>query len=131
MTGSEFTILIDNACPLCRREGAMLARLDRGRGRLGLIDIAAPNFDPARYGCTMDQVMGSIHGILPDGSLVSGMEVFRRAWRAIGLGWVMAPTAWPVLRPISDAAYRWFARHRLALTGRTDACATGTCAVKG
>jgi predicted DCC family thiol-disulfide oxidoreductase YuxK len=23
-----------------------------------------------------------------------------------------APSGWPVLRPVFDAAYRWFARHR-------------------
>ncbi len=127
MTTPEFTILIDNACPLCRREGRLLARLDRGQGRLALVDIAAPGFDPGRYGRTMDQVMGTIHGVLPDGSIVTGVEVFRRAWRAVGLGWIMAPTNWPVLRPLSDAAYRWFAHHRLRLTGRR--CDAGVCRV--
>lgn len=102
-----------------------MLRLDRGRGRLGLIDISAPAFDPSRYGRTMDQLMGEIHGVGADGSLITGMEVFRRAWRAVGYGWLLAPTAWPVVRPIADAAYRWFARHRLRLTGR---CTPESCA---
>lgn len=124
-----FTILIDGDCPLCRHEANMLRRMDQGRARLALIDIAAPNFDPAAWGVTMDQVMGSIHGLTPEGRLVSGVEVFRRAYAAVGWGWLWAPSGWPILRPITDVAYRWFARHRLWLTGRQRRCDTGTCRV--
>lgn len=122
----EFKILIDGACPLCRHEGRLMQRLDKGRGRLVLEDIAAPEFDPAVYGRTMDQVMGSIHGVLPDGRLVDGVEVFRRAYSAVGWGWVLAWTRWPLIRPIVNAAYTVFARIRLRLPGR---CEGGTCRV--
>ena len=115
-----FTVLIDGECPLCRREASFMRRLDRGRGRLLLEDIAAPGFDPERYARTMDELMGTIHGVLPDGRLVTGMDVFRRAYAAVGLGWVLAPTAWPGLRGASDRVYAWFARHRLRITGRCD-----------
>jgi len=130
MRSPDFTILIDGDCPLCAREASLLRRLDRGRGRLELVDIASPDFDAARYGATRDAVMGHIHGLLPDGTLVSGMEVFRRAWAAVGLGWLLAWTRWPVFRQITDAAYRLFARYRLRLTGRAG-CETGACRVSG
>jgi predicted DCC family thiol-disulfide oxidoreductase YuxK len=123
-----FTVLIDGGCPLCRREADLLRRLDRGRGRLALEDIAAPGFDPGRYGVTMDALMGTIHGVLPGGGLVTGPEVFRRAYSAVGWGWLTAPTGWPVLRPLTDRAYAWFARHRLRLTGR-QGCEGGACRV--
>ena len=29
-----------------------------------------------------------------------GMAVFRLAYRAVGLGWLVAPTGWPLLRPL-------------------------------
>jgi predicted DCC family thiol-disulfide oxidoreductase YuxK len=74
--------------------------------------------------------MGSIHGVKPDGSLVTGMEVFRRAYAAVGWGWLWSPTGWPVLKPVFDAAYRWFAKRRLALTGRKGACEDDRCAVR-
>lgn len=125
----EFTILIDGECPLCKKEADMLRWLDRGRGRLALVDIAEPSFDAANYGTTFEAVMGHIHGVLPDGSLVTGNEVFRRAYAAVGLGWLWAPTKWPIIRPIADAAYNWFAKHRLKLTGRPDACETDRCKV--
>jgi predicted DCC family thiol-disulfide oxidoreductase YuxK len=121
--------LYDGECPLCAREVALLRRLDRGRGRLAFEDIAAPDFDPARYDRTHAELMARIHGVLPDGTVIEGVEVFRRAYTAVGLGWLVAPTRWPLVRPLVDAAYRWFARNRLRLTGRSEACATDRCAV--
>lgn len=120
------TVLIDGACPLCRREAALLTRLDKGRGRLRMEDIAREGFEPAAYGRTMDELMGEIHGVAPDGALVTGMEVFRRAYRAVGWGWLLAPTGWPLLRPAFDAMYRWFARNRMRLMHR-DSCTDERC----
>ena len=126
-TTFDIKVLYDAECPLCRREIALLHRLDR-RGRIASEDIADPSFDASRYGLTFEQVMGRIHGVLPDGTIVRDVEVFRRLYRAVGLGWLLAWTRWPIGRWIADRAYRWFARNRLRLTGRRDACATGRCA---
>jgi predicted DCC family thiol-disulfide oxidoreductase YuxK len=120
-------LLYDGDCPLCGREVALLRRRDR-RGRLAFEDIAAPGFDPARYALTRADVMARMHGVLPDGSVVDGMEVFRRAYSAIGLGFLLAPTRWPLLRPLFDRAYAVFARNRLRWTGR---CEDGSCALPG
>ncbi len=126
----EFKLLYDGDCPLCKREVTGLRRLDRGRGWLALEDIAAPGFDAFRYGLDPERVMARIHGVLPDGRVVEGMEVFRRAYGAVGLGWLLAPTRWPGLRRLFDAAYRFFARNRLRWTGRADAalCTRDRCA---
>ncbi len=56
------------------------------------------------------------------------MEVFRRAYGAVGLGWLPAPSRWPGLRQLFDAAYRVFARNRLRWTGRAEACLLERCA---
>ncbi len=93
-----------------------------------LEDITAADFEPGRYGVSMQELMGQIHGVMPDGTLVKGVEVFRRAYDAVGLGWLLAFTGWPGLKRLSDAAYAWFARNRLRLTGRAGACETGRCA---
>lgn len=124
----EITVLFDGECPLCAREVAMLRRLDRGRGRIGFDDIAGPDFDASRYRQSHDALMARIHGVLPDGTLVEGVEVFRRAYAAVGLGWALAWTRWPGLRRVADAGYRWFARNRLRLTGRADTvCHSDRC----
>ena len=107
----------------------MLRWLDGGRRRLLLEDISSQEFDPGRYGATLDQLISQIHGMVPSGRLVKGMEVFRRAYEAVGLGWLLAPTNWPILRHFFDAGYEWLARNRLWLTGRWTHCHVGRCSV--
>jgi len=127
MSQWRFKLLYDGDCPLCRREAAFLQRRDR-HGVLAFENITAPGFDPVAYGTTQEALMGVIHGVFPDGRLVRKMAVFREAYRAIGLGWLLAPTSWPGLRWFSDHGYEWFARHRLGIgkmLGRS--CYTGAC----
>ena len=123
----ELLLLYDGDCPLCSREIAMLRKLDRGRGRLRFEDIAGLEPGSRLHGRDLEALLARIHGVLPDGSVVDGLEVFRRAYAAVGLGWLLAPTRWPLLRPMADAGYRWFARNRMRLSGRPDRCSTGHC----
>jgi predicted DCC family thiol-disulfide oxidoreductase YuxK len=126
MIAGAMEILIDGGCAVCRREGEALRRRDRGRGRLAIVDIAGAGFDAAEYGATRDELMRRIHARMPDGSVVSGLEVFRRAYARVCpvLGWVWAPTGWPVLRRVCDRVYEWFARnrHRLGTSCEGERC---------
>jgi len=122
-------VLYDGDCPLCSREIRFLQRRDRGRKQIEFVDISRPDFDPAAYGLDAWQVMARIHGVLPDGSVVEGVEVFRRAYAAVGLGWLLAPTRWPGLRRLAELAYQVFARNRLRWTGREIPCEDGRCRV--
>jgi hypothetical protein len=69
MPEGRFTLLYDGECPFCRREVEWLRRRDR-EGHLVLEDIADPSFDPVQYGLTREEVVGVLHGILPDGRVV-------------------------------------------------------------
>ncbi len=118
-------VFFDGDCPLCRREIGLLRWLDR-RGRIAFEDIAAPGFDPAPLGRTREELMASIHGRLPDGTWIDGVEVFRRLYAAVGFGPLVALTRLPGLSHGLDVAYGLFARNRLRLTGRRcddEACA--------
>jgi len=126
---AQIRVLFDGACPLCSREIRMLERLDRGRGRIAFEDISQTAFDPAAYRLDMAQLMARIHGVLPDGSVVEGLEVFRRAYAAVGLGWLLAPTRWPLVRDVAEAGYRIFARNRLRWTGREAECTSDRCRI--
>jgi len=110
----RFKLLYDGECPFCRREVQWLQRRDR-HGRLVFEDVTSPGFDPARYRTTRRELLGVIHGVFPDGRVVCRVEAFRQAYRAIGLGWLLAPTGWPVLRRVCDGLYSLFARHRVPL----------------
>ena len=127
MKQPEIKVLYDGNCPICSKEVGMLKRRDHKRNGIIFEDIAAPDFDAAVYDLDQDTVMARIHGVLPDGTVVEGLEVFRRAYRAVGLGWLMAPTGWPGLRQLMDACYRVFARNRLRWTGRAKTCPKDLC----
>lgn len=121
----DIEVFYDGACPLCMREIRMLQGRDQ-RQRIRFVDIAADGFDAASVGLTRETLMDRIHGRLRDGSLVEGVEVFRRLYTAIGFGKLVALTRLPGLRQLLDAAYHAFAKNRLRLTGR---CVDEACAI--
>jgi len=125
MTDFDIEVFYDGACPLCMREIRMLRGRDHRR-RIRFVDIAAEGFDAASVGLTWKTLMERIHGRLPDGTLVEGVEVFRRLYAAVGFGPLVALTRLPGIRQLLDVAYRAFARNRLRLTGR---CADGACEI--
>ena len=101
----------------------MLRGRDR-RQRIRFVDIAATGFDAASVGLTWGTLMDRIHGRLPDGTLVEGVDVFRRLYAAVGFGPLVALTRLPGITQLLDVAYRAFAKNRLRLTGR---CVDGAC----
>jgi predicted DCC family thiol-disulfide oxidoreductase YuxK len=117
MTRAEWSIevLYDGACPLCRREVDFIQRRDRRR-RIRFIDIAAADFAVHSVGIERQQLMERIHGRLPNGQWLTGVEVFRHLYRAIGLGWVVELTRWPIVATFLDWLYAAFARRRLKLS---------------
>lgn len=123
----DVEVFYDGACPLCAREIRMLRRLDR-RQRIRFVDIAADGFDANSVGLTWATLMDRIYGRLPDGTVVEGVEVFRRLYAAVGFGPVVALTRLPGIALLLDLAYHAFAKNRLRLTGR---CSVGACEVDG
>jgi predicted DCC family thiol-disulfide oxidoreductase YuxK len=123
MTDFDIEVFYDGDCPLCAREVRMLRRLDK-RERIRFVDIAAKGFDRGSVGVTWEALMDRIHARLPDGTVVEGVEVFRRLYAAVGFGPIVALTRLPGVAQLLDLGYRWFAKNRLRLTGR---CMDGAC----
>src|SRR5262245_24627302 len=96
-----FEVFYDGDCPLCKREIGMLRWLDRRR-RVLFTDIADPAFRAEAVGKTFDELMDQIYGRLPDGTLVTGVEVFRRLYAAVGLGPIVWLTRWPGISHLLD-----------------------------
>jgi predicted DCC family thiol-disulfide oxidoreductase YuxK len=85
---STLSIWFDGACPLCRREIAMMRRLDRAKA-IRFIDVAA---DGAACPVNRTDLLARFHA-LEDGRMLSGAAAFAAMWRAI-----------PLLRPLGLAA---------------------------
>ncbi|GAB4369233.1 MAG: hypothetical protein Kow00121_08950 [Elainellaceae cyanobacterium] len=117
----KIKLLYDGACPLCLREVNFLQKRDAGRGLVAFVDIADDRYNPDdNSGVDFETAMGRIHAILPDGSVVKNVEVFRRVYEVLGMGWVYAITKVPVIGAIVDWVYGIWADWRLRLTGRPD-----------
>jgi predicted DCC family thiol-disulfide oxidoreductase YuxK len=103
------TVWFDGNCPLCRREIALMRRLDR-RGAIRFLDVA----NGEGGACPVDRadLLARFHA-MEDGRLLVGAAAFAAMWRAI-----------PLLRPIGllarnrvvlaglESAYRQFLRFR-------------------
>jgi len=117
----QIKLLYDGDCPLCLREVNFLKQRDGGRGRVAFVDIARDDYQPeAHGGIDYETAMGRIHAVLPDGSVVKNVEVFRRVYAVLGMGWIYAATGWPLIGPLVDWLYERWADRRLRLTGRSD-----------
>lgn len=115
----KIKLLYDGQCPLCVREVNFLQRRDADRGLVAFVDIADLDYDPAQNGgVDFATAMGRIHAVLPDGTVVKNVEVFRRVYEVLGIGWIYAITKIPLIGALADALYGIWADWRLALTGR-------------
>ena len=88
-TMTELLVWYDGACPLCRREIALMRRLDR-RGAIQFIDLV--HEQPASCPTDREALLARFHAS-EDGRLLAGAAAFAAMWRAI-----------PVLRPLGLAA---------------------------
>lgn len=123
---AEMEVFFDGGCPLCLREINFLKRRDC-HGRIKFTDIDASDFSSESCGKTYDELMAKIYGRLPDGTWITGVEVFRRLYAAVGFGPLVALTRLPVISQIMDLGYHLFAKNRLRLTGR---CTAQSCSLK-
>jgi predicted DCC family thiol-disulfide oxidoreductase YuxK len=112
MAEDSITMLYDGDCPICRHEACRLS--ERG-SRIELQNIAAADFDAAKYGLSKDQVMRVLHVVLPDGRVLKRMDAVRKVYDVAGLGRLARWTCLPVVRQITDLMYALFARFRARL----------------
>ena len=118
-TSYEIKLLYDGECPLCLREVNFLSQKDAGRGKVVFVDIADDAYSPEENaGITYAMAMGRIHAILADGSVITNIEVFRRVYEILGMGWVYALTKIPIIGFLANKIYELWANLRLKITGR-------------
>ena len=117
----KIKLLYDGECPLCLKEVNFLKQRDNGRGLVIFVDICDLNYNSQDNGnIDFATAMGRIHGILPDGEIIKNVEVFRRIYEILGMGWIYAITKLPLINNIADFIYGIWADLRLKLTRRPD-----------
>ena len=126
MASYPLSVFFDGACPICDREIALMRRLDRQR-RLIFCDFSRRDYDPTSINVSPADLGRVIHARWDNGSVITGVDVFRAMWEAVGLGFLARLTRLSLIEPLVVKAYAWFARNRLRLTGRSHTCAEGAC----
>ncbi|MGY8749436.1 MAG: thiol-disulfide oxidoreductase DCC family protein [Pirellulales bacterium] len=109
-SGDYFEVFFDGGCPLCKREINMIRRKDN-RHQLLLTDISSEGFSPPES-LTSDQLMRSIHGRMPTGEYVVGVEVFRQIYQRLGFQRTVSLSQVPGIGFFLNAGYYAFAKLR-------------------
>lgn len=130
---SELTLYYDGRCPFCVAGMRRLHGWDRA-GKLAFTDMAADGFDPSPLGVDLAALDRELHGRTQDGRVLAGIDCMLAAYTLAGRAWMVWPLRIKSLRPILARAYRWFARHRYAISRRLGlrlppACDDGVCRV--
>lgn len=105
------TLYYESACAFCNAEMHNLM-LRNDSGQLRFVDVSAPGFAELPAGATLADLLESIHGRRADGGVLRGVEVFRLAYAAVGLGWVSGALRLPLLGRLADLGYPVLARNR-------------------
>jgi predicted DCC family thiol-disulfide oxidoreductase YuxK len=109
---ASLTVWYDGQCPLCRREIALIRKLDR-TAAIDFVDVAAAGASS----CPLDRetLLARFHA-LENGQLYSGAAAFAAMWRAVPLLRPLGLLARsPLVLGLLERAYTVFLRARPAL----------------
>ncbi len=116
---NKLTFLFDGGCPLCLRETNFLKKRDISK-QIAFIDINN-NYDQKLFNdISYSEAMSNLHGIMENGEVIKGLDVLAYSYELIGLGWVYYPLKIKFLSPILKLVYRYWAKYRLQITGRSN-----------
>ena len=116
---NKLIFLFDGGCPLCLRETNFLKNRDE-LNKIKFVDISIDDYDPHLYkDISYLEAMSNLHGILENGDIIKGLDVLSYSYELIGLGWVYYPLKIKFLEPVLRLIYRYWAKYRLQITGRS------------
>ena len=116
----KFIFLYDGGCPLCLRETRFLKKRDV-LNKIKFVDINNDNYNSLFYkNISYAEAMSNLHGILENGEIIKGLDVLAYSYKLIGLGWVYYPLKIEFLAPVLRLFYRYWAKYRLKITGRSN-----------
>lgn len=125
-------VFYDGSCVVCSTEVERYGRMDR-EGRLILVDISSPEFDPSELGISLRELMYQMHAIDGAGRVYRNLEAFWAIWQAFPgsslLGLMGRLITLPLVHPAARLGYRCFAAIRRFLPKRPADCSGGSCGI--
>ncbi len=117
---NKLIFLFDGGCPLCLRETNFLKSKDE-LNKIDFVDINNVNYKPILFkNISYAEAMSNLHGILENGNIIKGLDVLAYSYELIGLGWVYYPLKIEFLAPVLRLFYKYWAKYRLKITGRSN-----------
>ena len=115
----KLTFLFDGKCPICLKETNFLKKRDFLEN-IHFIDISKTEYNPKDYlNISYKEAMDNLHGILESKKIIKGLDVLSYSYELVGLGWVYYPTKLPFISHFFRLLYKFCAKYRLAITGRS------------
>jgi predicted DCC family thiol-disulfide oxidoreductase YuxK len=121
-------IFFDGNCPLCLKEMCSLKRHDK-HNSIELVDVHDSVAMSRFPRIDKNLALNKLHAI--DGEqLLLGLDVTVKAWQLVGKHRWLRLSRLPICKPLSDAAYLLFAKHRMKISALffKNACPNNTCA---
>ena len=117
---NKLIFLFDGGCPLCLRETNFLKSKDE-LNKIDFVDINNVNYNPILFkDISYAEAMSNLHGILENGNIIKGLDVLAYSYELIGLGWVYYPLKIEFFAPVLRLIYKYWAKYRLKITGRSN-----------
>lgn len=117
---NKLIFLFDGGCPLCLRETNFLKSKD-DLNKIDFVDINNVNYNPILFkDISYAEAMSNLHGILENGNIIKGLDVLAYSYELIGLGWVYYPLKIEFFAPVLRLFYKYWAKYRLKITGRSN-----------
>ena len=117
---NKLIFLFDGGCPLCIKETNFLKRKDV-LNKINFVDINNDNYNSVLFkDISYAEAMSSLHGILENGEIIKGLDVLAYSYELIGLGWIYYPLKIEFLALILRMFYKYWAKYRLKITGRSN-----------
>ena len=117
---NKLTFLFDGGCPLCLRETNFIKNRDVSN-KILFVDINSNDYDQGLFNeISYSEAMSNLHGILDNGKVIRGLDVLAYSYELIGLGWVYFPLKIKFFSPVLRLVYRYWAKYRLQITGRSN-----------
>ncbi|MBJ7450338.1 MAG: DUF393 domain-containing protein [Parachlamydiales bacterium] len=108
---NSLKIFYDETCPVCSREIRHLKKRNTNN-LVQFLDISSNEALLKQHGLTFDQAMRRMHGIMPDGRVLEGIDLFIELYRLVNLKWLSSLLAFRPLNPFWRFCYKIFAKKR-------------------